>query len=76
MTRPSADDREFWQRAIGAAEADERQAERDLARLSDERSKWMRGWQSRREAVKRELRDAIKAKKSAAFALKTGREPR
>ena len=66
----------IWEEAIRDAERDERAAEVRLRELREERAAYMRAWNERRNDAKRDLRDAVKAKKSAAYALKTGREPR
>lgn len=72
----SDSDRQGWEEVLAEAERDERLAERALARLKDERTQWMKDWNRRREEAKQELRDVLKVKRSAAYALKTGREPK
>ena len=62
---------DVWREAVAEARADQQAALRRLGELREE----MRRIKAEREEAKLDLRDAERALKSAAFALKTGRVP-
>ena len=65
-----------WERARREADIEIVAAEQRLSDLAAEHRRFMADWNARRERAKRDREDAVRSKRSAVFALKTGREPR
>lgn len=66
------DEYEEWLRALEDATADEARIQRELSELNAR----LKRLKAKREELKEDLRDAVRAKKAAAYAVKARKRPR